>query len=183
MSRASASSPGRSGNPGIVSLVMLTITYRNTEYRFNNHSTCSLYQCHENGKDFSSSRNWTHSLASWASVPTITATRLSNVTISTCLCVTLPGRSVETTTKPIRVMTHQVFNFCLCPCNIYGHINIGTDLWQCALMATLKCYPTGKPDHQPHDLISHTGTLSCHWANQSLPYSNKAKHIARKWLA
>ena len=30
-------------------------------------------------------------------------------------------------------------------------------------------------------LKSHSVTLSWHWANQSLPYPNNAKHLARKW--
>ena len=37
-----------------------------------------------------------------------------------------------------------------------------------------------KPGWQPHDLTSHSVTLSQHWANQSLPYPNNDKHLARK---
>ena len=33
---------------------------------------------------------------------------------------------------------------------------------------------------QHHALISHSPTLSCHWANQSLPYPNNAGSLARK---
>ena len=47
---------------------------------------------------------------------------------------------------------------------------MGIDLWQCTLLMTLLCCPTGKPGHQHHDLISHSVTLSWHWANQSLCY-------------
>ena len=32
----------------------------------------------------------------------------------------------------------------LCPRNVSGHIRMGTDSWQCALMATLQSCPTGK---------------------------------------
>ena len=40
--------------------------------------------------------------------------------------------------------------------------------------------PLGKSGHRHHDLISHTVTLSWHWAKQSLPYRNKAQHLTRK---
>ena len=65
----------------------------------------------------------------------------------------------------------------------HGHIGQCTDLWQCSLMATLQCCPSGKPCHQHCDLISHSVTLSCHWANQSLPYPNNVDHLARKQQA
>ena len=47
---------------------------------------------------------------------------------------------------------------------------------------TMTWYPTQShyPDTEPHDLIPHSVTLSWHWANQSLQYSNNAKHLARK---
>ena len=35
---------------------------------------------------------------------------------------------------------------------------MGTNIWQCALVATLQCCPTGRPCHQHHDLIFHSVT-------------------------
>ena len=52
--------------------------------------------------------------------------------------------------------------------------------WQCKLVATSSCCPTWRPGHQHHDLISHSVTLSWHWANQFLTYSNNTKRQARK---
>ena len=69
---------------------------------------------------------------------------------------------------------------CLLMLYILGHIRMHADLWQCALMVTLSFCPTGKPGHQHHHLISHSAILSCHWANQPLPYSNNAECLARK---
>ena len=41
--------------------------------------------------------------------------------------------------------------------------------------------PHKKPCHQHHDLISHSGTLSWKWANQSLSYPNNAQRLTMKW--
>ena len=46
------------------------------------------------------------------------------------------------------------------------------NLWQCPIMATLLWSHIGTPDHQHHELISYSVTLSQHWANQSMPYPN-----------
>ena len=54
-----------------------------------------------------------------------------------------------------------------------------TNLWQCTLMATLQCCPTGKPDCQHHDPLSHSVMLSWHGVNQSLPYPIYAERQAR----
>ena len=67
--------------------------------------------------------------------------------------------------------------------NIEGNIRMGTDLCQCTLMATLQCWLMGTPVRQHHDLISHSVTLSWHWANQFLPSANNAEHQARKQQA
>ena len=45
-------------------------------------------------------------------------------------------------------------------------------------LVTLWCCPTRRPDHQHHDLISHSITLS--EANQYLPSPNNAECLARK---
>ena len=37
-----------------------------------------------------------------------------------------------------------------------------------------------RPPAPWHDMISHSVTSSCHWANQSLPYPNNAEHQFRK---
>ena len=50
-----------------------------------------------------------------------------------------------------------------------------------SFMVALQYCPTGRPDHQHHNLISHSAALSCHWTSQSLPYPNNAEHLARKW--
>ena len=65
----------------------------------------------------------------------------------------------------------------LCPSNIKSH----TDLWQCAVIVTLYCCPTGKPGCQHIGLISHSVTFSWRWANQSLLYPNYAERLARTW--
>ena len=59
---------------------------------------------------------------------------------------------------------------------------LGTDLWQCALMVILPhwCCLTGTPGHWHHYLLSQSDALSCHWANQSLPYPITAKRQARR---
>ena len=67
------------------------------------------------------------------------------------------------------------------PSNIYSHTRRGTDLWLCAHMVILLHCLTGKPGHKHHDLISHSVTLSWHWASQSLFFLNNAEHLARKW--
>ena len=67
---------------------------------------------------------------------------------------------------------------CLCPGNISGNIRTGTDLWQCAHMITLQYFPIGKSGRQHHDLISHSVTLSWHWANESLPYPDNAEQVS-----
>ena len=53
-----------------------------------------------------------------------------------------------------------------------------TNLWLCTLIVTCWWCLTGRPDHQNHDLISHSVTLSWQWAEQSLAYSSNAE---RKW--
>ena len=54
---------------------------------------------------------------------------------------------------------------------------MGSDLWQCTLMAT---YSVASLGHQT-DLLSHPVTLYWHWSNQSLmTYRNNAKWQARK---
>ena len=55
---------------------------------------------------------------------------------------------------------------------------MGTDLWQCALMVTLQSQPLR---NQAASTMTHSVTLSWHWANESLPYPNNAECLARKW--
>ena len=43
-----------------------------------------------------------------------------------------------------------------------------------------QCCLTGTPGRQHHDLLSYSVALSWHWANQSFPYPNNAKHQARE---
>ena len=58
----------------------------------------------------------------------------------------------------------------------------GTDLWKCILLVTLKRCLTGTSGHQHHVLLSHSVTLSWHWANQSLPHLSWAAECqATKW--
>ena len=57
---------------------------------------------------------------------------------------------------------------------------MGTDLLQCAPMETLYCCLTGTPGREHHDLLSHSVTLSWHWAKKSLPYPNNAERPSRK---
>ena len=49
------------------------------------------------------------------------------------------------------------------------------DSWQLYSAAPLWYQPA-----QHHDLISHSVTLSWHWANQYLPYPNNAENLAKK---
>ena len=77
--------------------------------------------------------------------------------------------------KPI-----DLFVVVLHPSNIWGNIKMVTNMWQCALMVTLYGCLTGTPGYWHHDLLSHSVTLSWHWANQSLHYPNNAKRKARK---
>ena len=55
-----------------------------------------------------------------------------------------------------------------------------TDLWHCALIATLKCWPTGRPGGQHHDLISYSVALYCNWTKQYLHYPNYVERLAQK---
>ena len=47
----------------------------------------------------------------------------------------------------------------LCPSKSPGYTGTGTELWQCALMATLEWCLIGRSGHWHHDLISHSVTL------------------------
>ena len=58
---------------------------------------------------------------------------------------------------------------------------MSTDLWQCILIVTVQCCPTGSTGH--HHLLSHSVTLSWHRANQSLPYPNNAKCRLRQLVS
>ena len=56
-----------------------------------------------------------------------------------------------------------------------------SDLWQYPLKQIYITAPLGDQDASTESgLISHSVTLSWHWANQSFPYPNNAKHLARK---
>ena len=70
-----------------------------------------------------------------------------------------------------------LFVVVLHPSNIYGHIRTGTDLWQCTLVVL---YSAASSGHWHYDLLSHSVTLSWHWAIQSLLYPNNAERQVRK---
>ena len=63
------------------------------------------------------------------------------------------------------------------PGNIWGQIRTGTDLWQFTWLYSAA--PLGDQASQHQNLITHSVTLSWHWANQSLLYSNNIERQAR----
>ena len=76
--------------------------------------------------------------------------------------------------------TAYIYRSCY-PILLFYILATSTNLWQCTLMVTLKCFPNGRPDHQHHDLLSHSVPLFWHWANQSLTYANNVEHLDKKW--
>ena len=67
-------------------------------------------------------------------------------------------------------MYRHLFIVVLYPGKIYGHIRMTIDLWQYSIMLS----------HRETNLISHSVTLSWHWANQYLPYPSNAQFQARQ---
>ena len=61
------------------------------------------------------------------------------------------------------------------PGSIYGHTRTGTNMWQYTIIADII-----KSVRRHHDAVSHSVTLSWHWANQFLPCPNTAECQARK---
>ena len=112
-------------HPGIVSILMLTITYIqaialiiHTQGRFNNHTVCSLYRILVMEPVSWVWWKWEilprvglepSSLAFWASMLPCKVPDVTTIPMPPCLCSSLLPKSVQTTT----IFTYAVFHYAL----------------------------------------------------------------------